>query len=414
MPRQSDVLIVGGGFGGFSCFLNLDRSRRKIHLLTNRDHFLFTPLLPQAASGTVEVRSIVEPIYTFARKRGEVLIGEAIDLMPEQNKLRVKWQGDRLDEITYEALILAVGATTATFGIPGVREHCYFMKEMKDARALREKVLLQFERAATRSGADRKQALTFVVVGAGATGVEVACEIDDLIKDDLAKYFPDLARDTVIQIIEATKDILPFFDRTLAQYAKRKLKQKGIVVRTELPVVGVEPNRVLTEDGNTIDAETIIWATGNAPHPFITQVANRLNIRLERQGRLPVDRRLRVLSDHKNLYAVGDCASAKDQKGQALPATAHVAMKQGMFLARQLARPSEADFHFKSMGMLASLGSGSAIADLGFLRFKGVLAWWFWKAAYLTRLVSLRNKVSVAFDWIKIKFFGRNTARIQF
>jgi len=414
MSKQADVLVVGGGFAGFSCFLALDRKHRKVTILTNRNHFLFTPLLPQAAVGTVEVRSIVEPIYSFAKRGGEVVIGEALDLLPDQRKLRVKLEGGRIEEIEFVSLVITTGAQVSTFGIRGVLEHCFFMKEMKDARALREKVPLQFEKAAHLSGESRKKALRFVVVGAGATGVEVACEIDDLIQHDLRKHFPRLAREAVIQIIEATEDILPAFDRTLAHYAQTKLKQKGILIRTELPVQAVEKDKVILPAGESVEAETIIWATGNSPHLFTRQAAKRLGVQLRAQGRFPVDSRLRIMCPYSELYALGDCAWAEDQKGHPLPATAQVAMRQGMFLGHELTNRTTGRFQLKSMGMLASLGSGSAIADLGFLRFKGVLAWWFWKAAYLTRLVSLRNKVSVVFDWIKIKIFGRNTARIDF
>ena len=410
--READILIVGGGFAGFMCFRAIDRDRRQVALLTNRNHFLFTPLLPLAATGSVEVRSIVEPIRSFEKRPGEIIVGEAKDLDPENQIVRVQFEGDE-ERVHYQTLVLAVGAATATYGIPGVAEHCLFLKEMKDARALRERIIFQFERAAHLEGAERTKALSFVFVGGGPTGIETACEIDDLIRDDLKDEFPDLAGSARILIIEAGKEILTVFDHALVQYAQAKLKQKGIVVRTQAPVKSVEDGRAILADGETIEAETIVWTAGNTANPFIVAVARRLNAKLF-QGRLPVDRSLNVVGGPPNIYAIGDCSVARDSQDRPLPATGQVAMKQGDFLGRLLSDKRRRMFYFKTMGMLASLGSGSAIADLGRLHFKGYLAWWFWKAVYLTRLTSVRNKVSVAFDWLRVQLFGRDTSHIDF
>jgi len=283
---NTDILIIGGGFAGFSCYQAVDRRKRQVHLLSNRNHFLFTPLLPLAAVGTVEVRSIVEPIYSFEKKKGETIIGEAVDIFPEQNKLIVRFEAGLNEEIQYNTLVLAMGAVTATYNIPDVEKHCLFMKEMKDARALREKLLYQFERASHLKNPERKKALNFVIVGAGATGVETACEIHDLIKKDLAKYLPELAQAAQIQIIEGTKDILSAFDRTLAEYAQRKLKQKGIFVRTELAVRKIEAERIWLASGEMIESETMIWTAGIGPGHFTEKFAERLGIQLEK-GRIP-------------------------------------------------------------------------------------------------------------------------------
>jgi NADH:ubiquinone reductase (non-electrogenic) len=360
------------------------------------------------------VRSIVENIRMLEKRVGEVIIGEAIDMIPEDKRLIIKLDQGRTNEIKYHSLVIAAGAVIATFDIPEVQEHCLFVKEMKDARRLREKILFQFDKASYLNGLERKRALTFVLVGAGATGVETACEIDDLIKDDLTRYYPKLAAESRIEIIEATSDILPAFDRTLARYAQLKLQRKGIRVRTELPVKAVEEGKVIMISGEAIDSDTIIWATGNGPSKFTLRIAQQLDIQLEKGGRIPVGRDLKVKSLYPDIYAIGDSAACWDGQGRLLPATAQVAMKQGIYLGKILSGKKTKPFYFQSMGMLASLGSGSAIADLGTLRFRGLLAWWFWKAAYLTRLVSLRNKLSVLFDWFKVKLFGRNTARIEF
>ncbi len=410
--RSTDVLIVGSGFAGLCCFQAVNRKKRKVTLLTSRNHFLFTPLLPLAAVGTVEVRSIVEPIFSFQKSEGEIIIGEASDIQPEEKILLYRCE-DRIEQIVYKELVIAVGAVTASYGTPGVEEHCHYVKEMRDARALREKILYQFERAASLTEERRAKALHFVIVGAGATGVEVACEIHDLVQHDMKRHYRQLAASSKIEIVEASKEILLAFDRTLASYAQNKIRQKGILLRTEAPVKAVEKDKVHLKSGEVLEAETIIWATGNAPGAFTQKVAESLKINLDR-GRIPVSNNLEVISPFEGIYAAGDCAVLKDSKGQPFPATAQVAMKQGLYLGKSFSGKQMRPFHFQSMGMLASLGSGSALADLGFMQFKGVLAWWFWKAAYLTKLVSLRNKISVLMDWSKVKFFGRNTARIDF
>ena len=414
MILNTDVLIVGGGFAGFSCFRNIDRKRKRVTLLTNRDHFLFTPLLPHAAVGSVEVRSIIESIHLFEKKPGEVITGEVFDIKPQEKKLLVKFSDEQIRELRYQTLVIATGAIPATFDVPGVLDYCLFIKEAKDARKVREKILTQFDKASALDPSERKRALNFVIIGAGATGIETACEIHDLVKDDLLRFYPQLAADIQIQIIEAAHDILPAFDRTLARYASLKLTQKGIVVRTGLSVKEVKDGAVILATGEIIQSETMIWATGNAPNLFTKIFAERVGCNLEKGGRIPIDKNLKVRNGLHEIYAIGDCSAYKDEKDTLLPATAQVAMKQGIYLGRYLSDKEKKPFNFKSMGMLVSLGSRSAIADLGTLHFKGALAWWFWRAAYLTRLVSLRNKVSVAFDWFKVKIFGRNIARIDF
>lgn len=412
IDRETDVLILGSGFAGLCCFQAIDRKKRKVTLLTNRNHFLFTPLLPLAAVGTVEVRSIVEPIFSFQKNEGEIIIGEAADLRPGEKVLVYRCE-DRLEQIAYKELVIAVGAVTASYGTPGVEEHCHYVKEMRDARALREKILYQFEKAASLPEESRAKALHFIIVGAGATGVEVACEIHDLVQHDMRRHYRRLLPFAKIEIVEAAKEILLAFDRTLARYAQNKMRQKGILLRTEAPVKAVERDKVHLRSGEILEAETIIWATGNAPNPFTQKLCESLKVTLDR-GRIPLDNSLRVISPYENIYAAGDCSILMSSKGQPFPSTAQVAMKQGAHLGRLFSGKKVRPFHFQSMGMLASLGSGSALADLGFMQFKGVLAWWFWKAAYLTKLVSLRNRISVFIDWTKVKFFGRNTARIDF
>src|ERR1043166_108443 len=159
--RRADILIIGGGFAGLSCFRAIDRARRNVTLLSDRNHFLFTPLLPLAATGAVEVRSIVEPLWSFQKSQGEIVIGRVVDLDPAAKKVTVESDDEQRQEIAYQVVVLAAGVTVPTYGIPGVEEHCHFFREMKDARALREKILAQFERAMQLDGDGRARASRF-------------------------------------------------------------------------------------------------------------------------------------------------------------------------------------------------------------------------------------------------------------
>ena len=235
MVRDTDILIVGGGFAGLSCFRYVDRQRRSVTLLSDRNHFLFTPLLPLAATGAVEIRSIVEPLWSFQKRQGEIVIGRVADIDAVQRVVSIESNLQHPQKISYRVLVLAIGAVTNTYGIPGVEQHCFFFKEMKHAQALRERILAQFERAMDLDGTTRKRALCFAVVGGGSTGVELACEIHDLIEEDLKKEFPDLAKESDVQVIEGRNAILTEFGQTLALYAARKLRQKRIHVQTVHP-----------------------------------------------------------------------------------------------------------------------------------------------------------------------------------
>jgi NADH dehydrogenase FAD-containing subunit len=413
--RDLDLLVIGGGFAGLNLFREIDHQRREVTLLTNRNHFLFSPLLPLAATGVVEIRSIVEPLRSFQAREGgdKILVGEAVDLDPHESVVMVQFPHGP-ETLKYRTLVIAAGLETATYGITGVEENCHFFKEMRDARRLREKILYQFDRASLLSGEERKRALRFIVVGAGPTGVELVCEIDDLLEKDLHRQFPDLGADVETLLLDSSEIILPVFDRELADYAIRKMLQKKIQIMTGIKVVAVEKDTVRFAEGGGIEAETIVWTAGVSAGPFIRKVAERLEVSTQRAGRIPVNDTL-SLDLFPNIYLIGDCAAKRDEEGQVLPATAQVAAKEGKFLAKQLSGgpKTSAKFNYRGLGMLASLGSGAAIAEVGTIRLKGWVAWWFWKAAYLTRLVSWRNKVTVAFDWLKVMIFGRNTARID-
>ncbi|RPH55516.1 hypothetical protein EHM82_05165, partial [bacterium] len=380
-------------------------------LVSPRNYFLFTPLLPSAVAGTVELRSILEPARR--RLRGlQVIEGaaESVDWEARQVSCVGAVSGERFT-LPYDVLVIAVGAAVADYGIPGVEEHALKLASIEDARAVRRGVLDQFARAAIPGLAPDKveQRLTFAICGGGPTGVEVAAEIHDLIHDELTEAYPDLAPRARVVVVEAMERLLTSFDEALSAYTLAHFGREGIEVRTRSTVRSIEVEGVRFEDGQFLPAGMVLWAAGNAPVSFVASLGEPAS---PRGGRLVVDDFLR-LPNRPGVYALGDCAAVGEPP---LPATAQVAQQQGTYLARVLERwrrgtPVEEPFHFKASGMLAYIGGGEALADLPQVKWSGRGAWLFWRSVYLTKLVSPANKVKVLFDWVKARLFGRDLSR---
>jgi NADH:ubiquinone reductase (non-electrogenic) len=317
--------------------------------------------------------------------------------------------GERFS-VPYDVLVIAVGAAVGDYGIPGVREHALKLASVEDARAVRRGILEQFARAEIPGLTEEeiRHRLTFVVCGGGPTGVEAAAEIHDLIHEEVAESYPELAPLARVVVVEALGRLLTSFDEALADYTLRHFAREGIEVRTSAKVEAVEKGRIVFAGGEAaLPYGLVLWAGGNAALPFVESLGAPLSLR----GRLTVDPFLR-LPAHPEVYALGDCAAAGEP---AFPATAQVAQQQGKYLARSLdrlrrGRPVE-PFRFKSSGMLAYIGGGEALADLPNVKWSGRGAWLFWRSVYLTRLVSLANKAKVFFDWAKARLFGRDLSR---
>ena len=409
MSDLPKLLVLGCGFGGFSLLSRLRRKHWDATLLTPRNYFLFTPLLPSASSGSVEFRSILEPARR--RLRGVRVIegfAESVDWGARQAHCRAA-VGTETFSLPYDYLVIAVGAAVADYGVPGVAEHALTFASVEDARAVRRGVLEQLARAEIPGLAPEqiRERLTFVVCGGGPTGIEVAAEIHDLIRDELSVSYPELASYATVVLVEATDRVLSSFDQALGDYTRAHFQREGIQVRLSSKVQSIEPGRVLLQDGQSIPCGLVLWAAGNAPVLFIRSLGEPLT----RGGRLLVDPFLR-LQGRERVYALGDCAAVGDPP---LPATAQVAQQQGKYVARALeaerqGRKAE-PFQFHASGMLAYIGGGQALADLPQVKWSGRGAWLLWRSVYLTKLVSPANKVKVLFDWLKARLFGRDLSR---
>ncbi len=405
---RKHLLVLGTGFGAFNLVRHLN-DEYDITIVSPRNHFLFTPLLPSTTVGTIEFRSIIEPIR-HARKDLCFFHAYAEDVDTAARTVRCIGVADRhAFDVPYDVLVIAVGAVSNTFGVPGVAEHAMFLKELHDARELRQRIIRNFEQANLPGlGADERQRLLhFIICGGGPTGVEFAAELNDFLLEDLQNAYPQLVAEARITLVEATKEILSTFDEKLRRYATALFARQRISVLTESPVIKVDEHAVYLKDGSRLPYGLLLWSTGNGP----TALVDRLTFPKDDRSRILTDEYFRV-KGYENIYAIGDCTAIESNP---LPATSQVAQQQGKYLARALNRLARGKpvepFRYKHLGMLAYIGGRRALADLNEVKGRGWATWLFWRSAYLTRIVSLRNKFSIIADWTKALVFGRDISQ---
>ena len=402
------LLVLGTGFGAFNLIKYLSDDY-EITVVSPRNHFLFTPLLPSTTVGTIEFRSIIEPIR-HARKDLRFYHASATELDTNVRNVQcTSVSGGAPFSVEYDVLVIAVGAVSNTFNVPGVAEHAMYLKELNDARQLRQRIIHCFERAnlPITTAEERQRLVHFVVCGGGPTGVEFAAELNDFMIEDLSKWYTALVAQARITLVEASKEILNTFDDKLRRYATDLFRRERINILTGSPVTKVGERVINLADGSIIPYGLLLWSTGNAPARFVTVA----KLPKDQLSRIIVDRFFRV-KGYENIYSLGDCSTIEDSP---LPATSQVAQQQGKYLARALIRvarklPVE-PFRYKHLGMLAYIGNNKALADLQNFKGRGWATWLFWRSAYLSKIVSLKNKFSVMTDWVKSKLFGRDISQ---
>ncbi|QLG72399.1 hypothetical protein HG535_0D01070 [Zygotorulaspora mrakii] len=447
-PRKT-LVILGTGWGSISLLKNLDTSLYNVIVVSPRNYFLFTPLLPSTPVGTIELKSIVEPVRSIARRvPGEVHYyeAEALDIDPENKTVKIKSVNKEHEyqlDLKFDYLVNGVGAQPTTFGIPGVFENASFLKEISDAQEIRMKIMTSVEKAASLPPTDpeRERLLSFVVVGGGPTGVEFAAELRDYVDQDLSKWMPGLSSEIKVTLVEALPNILNMFDKSLVDYAEQLFKQDRIDLRIKTMVKNVTKTTITAKCGDEnedIPYSVLVWATGNAPREVSKNLMQKLEVQDSRRGLL-IDDKLQLLGAQGSIFAVGDCTFYPG-----LFPTAQVAHQEGEYLASvfkklykidqlkwQAAQKNDADdskiqnriskiqaqivpFKYHHMGALAYIGSDKAIADLAvgdsMYRSAGSFTFLFWKSAYLAMCMSFRNRVLVAMDWAKVYFLGRDSS----
>lgn len=419
ISKAQRILILGGGFGGLYAALRLEEifsgdESIEITLISDENFLLFTPMLPEVPSGSIEAKHIVSPLRAFFRKvRFQNAEVESIDL--EARVVVASHCGEcGPRKLEFDHLVLALGSTTQFHGLPGVAENSFPMKTLTDAMVLRNQVIDVFEHADMEvDPAIRRAMLTFVVAGGGFAGAETVAELHDFAYT-VRRYYTNIRPEDVrVVLVHSGPRIMPEITETLGLYATRKLKSKGIEVVLNTRVASAAGDWVKLSNGEKIATRTLIWTAGVAPSLLLGTTSCQLN----RRGQVAVNKFLAV-SEHPGIWALGDCAEIPTpQAGQFYPPTAQHAIRQGKVVAENIAASikggSPRPFIYKPLGMLASLGRRSAVAEICGFRFSGFVAWWLWRTVYLFKLPGLERKVRVAMDWTLDLFFPRDIVLLK-
>jgi len=397
------VVILGGGFGGLYATQALRRAPVDVTLIDRRNFHLFQPLLYQVATGSLSPSEIAEPLRAVLRKQknARVLLGDAVDLDAENRRL-ILADGD----VPYDYLIVATGAQNYFFGHNEWQKIAPGLKSIEDATAIRGKVLLAFEEAEREPDpAIRRAWLTFVIVGAGPTGVELAGALAEIAHDTLRNDFRSIRpEESRILLLDGSPHVLSAYPQSLSIAAERSLIKLGVRPRTGVNVTCIDAHGVTlqTPSGqDRIEARTVLWAAGVAPSDFGKVLAHSAGAALDKQGHVAIDPQLNI-PNHPEIFVIGDLA-VFEQNGKPLPGVAPVAMQQGKYAAHAIAdrlrnRPVK-PFHYFNKGSLAVIGRRAGVADFGFVCFHGAIAWLLWLFVHLMFLVQFRNRVIVFIRW---------------
>jgi len=429
--NKKKIVILGGGFAGVECARQLEKefgNNPEIELvMVSEDNFLlFTPMLPQVASGMIETRHIVLPIRTVCKKT-KFYEGRIKNIDP-YGKLVTLWgTGDKRSiSIHYDFLVVALGSETNFFGMADVEKNAYTMKTLNDAVVLRNRVIDMLEQAENETNPIlRKSFLNFVVVGGGFAGIETAGELMDLLLDARKHYPTILKEDLKVIVLEALGMILPGFNPKLADFAKEKMEERGIDIRLKTAVTSFDGNEVTTKsldehpkdsvDTSEVDSvmtKTLIWTAGVTP----VNTIKRSMFKTEK-GKLIVNDYLEV-TDFPGVFAIGDCALHIDPETQRpLPPTAQIAEAQAKTAAKNLIslikNSAKEKFVYHSKGQMAIIGKRSGIATFLGMNISGFWAWLIWRNVYLSKITTFDKKTRVFLDWAIDLFFDRDISRLK-
>jgi NADH dehydrogenase len=410
VPR---VVVVGGGFGGLEVCRRLARAARRgeieLTLIDKENFFQFNPLLPEVATGAVETRHIVYPLRAFCRPRKIRFLRNKIRAVDPEKKMLLL-HNDLF--VPYDKLIIAVGSTTNFFGIPGAAEHSFVFKTLMDAIRLRAHVTEMWELADQATDpVQRRNLLTFVVVGGGITGVEVCSQFVTLFRTTMKRLYDEVPQSLVsVHLIEAGDRLLPGLDTVHSEVATQHLRNYGVNVVMNRKVVDVTADQVRLDDGAVIPAHTLIWTTGVRG----TALESGWPWPMGRGGRLKVDSECKVAPD---VWCIGDLADATDAKGKPVPQVAQGAIQMGRIVAHnllaELAGKPTKPLTYVDLGYFVGLGKHSTVASIFGIPIAGWLAWYLWALAYLFKVVGFRKQFEVATDFIKGAFVEHDTSQIH-
>ncbi|HUF02090.1 MAG TPA: NAD(P)/FAD-dependent oxidoreductase [Gaiellaceae bacterium] len=400
---RGGTLVVGGGFAG--SYVARLLGKRGATIVSPENYMLYTPLLPEAGAGTLEPRHVVVPVRQMCR-HAELILGHVAALDEGRRVVRAETLAGPL-EISYERLVVALGAVTRVLDVPGLREHGLGFKSLADAIALRNRVLQQLERAAT-APADAAE-LGYVFVGAGYAGVEALAELHDLSHAAL-RYYPTL-RELPQRwvLVDAAPKILPEIPRRLGEYAARHLERHGVEIHVSTTLESYDGREARLSDGTNVPARTLVWTAGVRAHPLLGE----LGLPLDERGRVLVGETLRV-EGREDVWALGDCAAVPNARtpGDLDPPTCQHALRQARRLAKNLTGPPE-PYGYRMLGQVATLGQYKGIAEIPGLRLRGFLGWFVARTYHLYQLPLLSRKLRVVTDWTVALFFRRDIVELS-
>lgn len=400
------VVVVGGGFGGLYAAKALSRDKNvNVTLIDKRNFHLFQPLLYQVATGTLSPADISSPLRSVLNhsKNTKVLMGEVVDIDAKEQKVVLQ-----NEEINYDSLIVATGVSHFYFGNDDWEKVAPGLKTVEDALEMRRKIFLAFEAAEKEIDPAKRQAwLTFVVVGGGPTGVELAGAIAELAYTTLKKDFRNInTSEARILLLEGMERILPPYAPELSAKAEKSLNKLGVTVQTKTLVTNIADDIVTMRQGDHVEqlpAKTILWAAGVKASSMGAILAERTGAQLDRAGRVMVEPDLSV-AGHPNIFVVGDLANFSHQNSKPLPGVAPVAMQAGNYVAKLIQQKLKGNnasvpFQYLDRGSLAVIGRNAAVVDLGFIKFSGILAWLTWVFVHIYFLIEYDSKLIVMLQW---------------
>ncbi|KZT63442.1 FAD/NAD(P)-binding domain-containing protein [Daedalea quercina L-15889] len=451
---QQHLVILGSGWGGYEFLRGIDKKRWHVTVVSPNNYFNFTPLLASCCVGTLEFRSAVEPVRRYTpqvnayqawcdkidfKNKTVVCVpatppltfhsspararDPSVQVAPVNERAVERDPGTMPFTLRYDRLVVAVGAYNQTFGVPGVKENAHFLKDIKDARAIRARILECFEQAhqPTITDDDRRKLLHFCIVGGGPTGVEFAAELHDFLHTEVRQHFSTLHRFARISLYDVAPQILGSFDKGLQAYATQKFQREGIRLLTQHHVERVEPGKMYVKEQGEVHFGLLVWSTGLAPNPLVESITE--TEKDPKTKTLITDGHLNVImkdTGHPDpdVWAIGDAAMIKEMP---LPATAQVANQKAKYLWKKLnalgkGRPAGDPFRFHNAGSLAYVGDWQAVydrtrAEKAKGKEAGRFAWLLWRSAYFTMTLSWKNKILVPTYWFMNWIFGRDISR---
>jgi NADH:ubiquinone reductase (H+-translocating) len=417
MANPHRVVIIGGGFGGLAVARSLKRAPVEVTLIDRCNYHLFQPLLYQVATGVLSPANIAGPLRHILKNQRNTLVllaeGTHIDAA---NRRVILSDG----AIEYDSLIVATGATHQYFGHDGWEKYAPGLKTIEDATDMRGRILLAFEAAERESDPEKRRAwMTFVIVGAGPTGAELAGALGEIANDTLRHDFRDInTSEARIILVEGTGRVLPTYPESLSASARKMLERLGVTVRTNTMVTNVSEGRVTIREGDRteeISARTILWAAGVLASPLSRALEKEAGAKLDRAGRVIVEPDLTV-PGHPEIFVIGDLANFSHQTGQPLPGVAQPAIQEGRYVGKLIQRRLRGEksepFHYWDKGNLATLGRAAAVADLHWLRLSGWPAWMIWLFVHLLYIVEFQNRLLILLQWAWLYINYDRSARL--